>query len=193
MKLSEHTRALDALATLAESVGMADAALLDGVTPVDADALPAPFDRLLLHRGHMTSRLETFYGRAVRLDVLSQRRRGDTYARHITLTMVDSSTVVEVGIVRINLAVASPDVREEIESKAAPLGDILIRHNVMRTIEPHWFLHCSPGAPLVARFALTASSPAYGRLGTIYCDDAPAIELLEIVADRRSPSDAEPD
>ena len=30
-------------------------------------------------------------------------------------------------------------------------------------------------------FGANESRPVYGRLGTIYCDDEPSIELLEIV------------
>jgi len=186
VRLSEHTGALDALAALLGAVAPGDDVLSQRVEPVEADELPAPYGHLLRHRGHMTTRLERYYGAAVRLHVLASRARGDSYARHITLTVGDDEAVVEVGLVRINLAVAAPQVRAEIEAAAAPLGEILIRHDVLRTIEPHWYLRFAPGAPLAAPFGAAATSPTFGRLGTIYCDDAPAIELLEIVADRRS-------
>jgi hypothetical protein len=39
----------------------------------------------------------------------------------------------------------------------------------------------APGGPILNWFGETGDQPMYGRIGTIYCDEEPAIELLEIV------------
>ena len=150
---------------------------------IAAGDVPPPFDRLLVHREHMTATLGRHHGRPVELRVLRFRIDGDTYSREIVLTPAGSETIVEYGIVRLDLGVVSPAVRAEIEARRAPLGDILIRHDVLRRIEPQWYLRFGSGSPILGHFRASGAREAYGRLGTIYCDEAPAIELLEVVAD----------
>lgn len=129
----------------------------------------------------MTTTLAAYHAVKVAVQVLDEHIDGDTYERKIILTPSGSSHVIEVGVVRINLGYTSREVRAEILRRAAPLGDILIRHNVLRRIEPRWYLRFDPHGPIPAAFDRQLSGPVYGRLGTIYCDDAPAIELLEVV------------
>jgi hypothetical protein len=66
-----------------------------------------------------------------------------------------------------------------------PLGDVLIQANVLRRIEPKWYYRFAGDSPVHAGFGEPKPKAAYGRLGTIYCDERPAIELLEIVYDDR--------
>ena len=150
---------------------------------IAAGDVPPPFDGLLVHREHMTATLGRHHGRPVELRVLRFRIDGDTYSREIVLTPAGSETIVEYGIVRLDLSVVSPAVRAEIEARRAPLGDILIRHDVLRRIEPQWYLRFGGQSPILGHFGASGAREAYGRLGTIYCDEAPAIELLEVVAD----------
>ena len=63
-----------------------------------------------------------------------------------------------------------------------PLGRILIRHNVLRRIEPTAFVRVVPGPTMMQWFGLDQPTPTYGRLAYIHCDEQPAVELLEIVA-----------
>ena len=103
---------------------------------IDASGLPPTFRTLLDHREHMTTTLETFYGEPVNLRVLHSRRNENEYRRQILLTLRDSGTVVEFGIARLDFAYIPPAAREEILAQEAPLGDILIRHDILRDIEP---------------------------------------------------------
>ena len=64
-----------------------------------------------------------------------------------------------------------------------PLGAILITNEVMRRIEPKWYFRFTADAPMAAHFA--GGGAAYGRVGIIHCDGAPAIELLEVVTDHK--------
>ena len=64
-----------------------------------------------------------------------------------------------------------------------PLGRILIEHNVLRRIAPIGFLQVKPGVGPEKWFgAEPGRHITYGRLGVIYFDEQPAIEVLEIVA-----------
>lgn len=152
---------------------------------IDASGLPPTFRTLLDHREHMTTTLETFYGEPVNLRVLHCRRNENEYRRQILLTLRDSGTVVEFGIARLDFAYIPPAAREEILAQEAPLGDILIRHQVLRDIEPKWFFQVDGECPWRRYFDDCADSPAYGRLGVICCNGGPAIEMLEVVSPNR--------
>ena len=144
--------------------------------------LPEPYKQLLAHDSHMTTSLEAYHGFPVLLEVLEERENPDQYHRKILLTSGPGRHVVEVGVVRINLAYTSTDVRNEIVAKKAPLGDILIRHNVLRDIEPKWFFRFKGPPALKGAFDRALPEPIYGRVGVIHCDGEPAIELLEVIA-----------
>ena len=149
---------------------------------VQPNEIPRPADALLVHHDHMTEVLRRHFGRPVELHVLDERLDADTYTRKVRLTPAgDDRRVLEWGIARLNLRFMSDAVREEILAKRAPLGEILIRHNVHRRIKPRWFLRFPGRGPLLRFFGDPAAEPMYGRIGTIYCNEEPAIDLLEIV------------
>lgn len=162
--------------------GLVDISSLDAAAAIVSDAMvPDPFRQLLVHSEHMTTRLERHCGRPVALSVLTSRRDGDSYRRMILLRPKDKPGTVEFGIVRIDLRQIAADVKREILDQAAPLGEVLIRHNVLRRVEPRAYLRFTPAAPFMKHFrpGLTA---AYGRLAVIHYDTQPAIELLEVVS-----------
>ncbi len=154
--------------------------------PVLPAALPDVYRRLLVHDQHMTLRLRDHFAGEVELRVLSSEKDGDYYQRRITLSAGSADRIVEVGIVRIDLGFTSDAVRAAILERRTPLGDVLIQANVLRRIEPKWYYRFSDGCRLLADFGDARPREAYGRLGTIYCDEQPAIELLEIVYDERA-------
>ncbi len=147
---------------------------------IDPGNVPEPFARLLVHNDHMTTRLGDYHGGAVELQVLSHKIEGDAYRRLIVLRPAGQNRVVEVGLVRIDLACTSSAVRAMILDEKRPLGDILISANVMRRVEPRWFMRFDGGRLLGDHFG-AEHSPYYGRIGTIYFEDRPAIRLLEVV------------
>jgi hypothetical protein len=157
----------------------------DAVEPkcvvVQPNEIPHPTDALLVHHEHMTEVLERRYGQPVELHVLDERLDGDIYTRKIMLIPASGDTVVEWGIVRLDLRFMSNIVRGEILAKRSPLGEILIRHGVHRRIKPRWFMRFPARGPMLTFFGEAGDRPLYGRIGTIYCDEKPAIELLEIV------------
>jgi chorismate-pyruvate lyase len=156
---------------------------------VSPDSIPAPADALLVHHNHMTVALERQYGKPVSVQVLEEHVDDEIYTRKVILTLVGTSQVVEWGVARLHLRYLSQQVRQEILAKKTPLGAILIQHDVHRRIKPRYFVRFSPQNRVLAMFDDRAlDEPVYGRLGTIYCNDEPAIELLEIVVNTRTPS-----
>lgn len=173
-----HDSAADAIDDLRNGlVGVND--LPSGVV-IDRGEVPEPFARLLVHNDHMTTRLGDYHGAAVELQVLSHSIEGDAYRRLIALCPTGQNRVVEVGLVRIDLACTNPAVRAMILDEKRPLGDILIAANVMRRVEPRWFVRFDGGRLLTEQFG-AGHAPFYGRIGTIFFEDRPAIRLLEVV------------
>ena len=156
------------------------------VTPaceeVSADQLPEPFHWLLVHRNHMTKVLEAQYGRPMELEVLEHHLDDEFYTRKILLRPQGHNEIVEVGVVRLNFRYMSPAVRDEILKRETPLGAILIRHKVLRKVQPRWYMKFPANAPLLVATGVSFPVPTYGRIGTIYCNHEPAIEVLEVVS-----------
>lgn len=149
---------------------------------IAAADLPEPFHWLLVHRNHMTKVLEAQYGRPMELDVLEHHVEDEFYTRKIILRPQNTDQVVEVGIVRLNFRFMSREVRDEILARHTPLGAILIRHKVLRKVQPRWFLKFPAQAPLLQAAGVAFDHTSYGRIGTIYCNHEPAIEVLEVVS-----------
>lgn len=146
-----------------------------------ADAVPEPYRDLLVHHGHMTETLERHYQCPVRVHPYVIHRQGDIYGRKLDLTADVSGEIVMTGIMIFNLNVVKDEVRQEILQGVIPLGRILVSHGVLREVNASAFLELAPNDPFSTRFQMTTPVPAYGRLATITCDGAPAVDLLEIV------------
>jgi hypothetical protein len=131
----------------------------------------------------MTVTVEEFYGSPVDVKVLACRRSGNEYARKSLLTLKNApGTVVQFGLVRINLGVCPEPVRNAIVDGKTPLGRVLIQHNMLRRIEPVAFLRVALSPKMAEWFGATPGAETFGRLGVIYTGDRPAVEVLEILA-----------
>jgi chorismate-pyruvate lyase len=144
--------------------------------------LPAPYARLLVHNHHMTVTVEEFYRSPVDVRVVESRRDGNEYARKSLLTARASGKVVQFGLVRIDLGVCTQAVRDEIIEGKTPLGRVLIRHNMLRRIEPLAFLRVALSSTMAGWFGVKPGSTTFGRVGVIYTGECPAVEVLEILA-----------
>jgi chorismate-pyruvate lyase len=184
MSVSQPQPVIDAAAgkaVLSELCGPFDGEFNPECQIVQPENIPHPEDDLLVHHDHMTVVLERHHGRPVQVHVLEERIEGDFYRRKISLTPEGSNKIVELGVVRLDLRYMPEEVSREIRQKKTPLGAILIKHKVHRRVKPRYFLRVPPGSAVVKLFGTDTAEPVYGRLGTIYCDRQPCIELLEIV------------
>ena len=149
---------------------------------VTAAELPAPYDRLLAHDGHMTESVEAFHGCSVDVEVVATHVTATHYARKSLLRRQTDRRVVQFGIARLTFEFLSDDVRREIESEGIPLGRVLINHNVMRHVQLFALWRLEAGADLRSLFGLEKPTEVYGRTALIYTNGEPAVELLEILA-----------
>lgn len=180
----EFDTPMQALSHICEGL-LDEAAALANPEPISAEQVPEPYAELLVHNEHMTVRLEKYHGQPVRLRVLQEHIEDNIYRREIVLLAGASDMIVEVGIVRLNLDKVPADVRTEILDRDKPLGDILIDHDILRRIEPRWYLRFTQRCGLLLCFSDPPPETAFGRIGTIHCNGEAAIELLEVVTDRK--------
>jgi hypothetical protein len=157
------------------------AADLGSFEVVPAPDVPAPYRGLLAHERHMTTTLEAHHGDRVDVRVLACRQRRDGYTRKALLALRGTGRVVELGLVRVRLALCDPGVRQEIVAGRAPLGRILTDHGVPRTVELAALLRVAPGPALQRWFGLDRPQLAYGRLACISLSGRPAVEVLEVL------------
>ena len=143
--------------------------------------VPEPQRSLLHHERHMTVTLERFHEVDVRLTVLQEVHRGDFYSRKILLSRPDE-TVVQFGLMRIDLRRVHQAAREAILEGARPLGRILIDEEILRRISMHGLLRLEPNDELrEVAGPQDGEGPLFGRLATILCNESPAVDLLEVV------------
>ncbi len=181
-RLADVTAATDALAELAEPFVTSAKELHPYCVEVQPVRIPTSARRLLAHREHMTEVLQSHHAAAMQVHVQDYKLDGDWYSRKITLTPDgEPNKIVECGIVRLDFRYMASEVRDEILARKTPLGAILIKHNVLRWIEPLWFIQLPPKSDVMRLFGQENTTPVWGRIATIYCNNEPAIELLETV------------
>ena len=158
-----------------------DLSALGDVEKTDPGAMPEAYQTLLAHNHHMTVTIERYHGCSVTLEVLDERVDPEHYSRKILLRRSSDNAVVQFGIVRLALNVLDPLTRDQIQRKELPLGRILIQNDVLRTVRLDSTWRIKPGRELQTHFGNLELDQCFGRTALIYCNEEPAIELLEIV------------
>lgn len=143
--------------------------------------VPEPQNSLLNHEHHMTVTVEKFHSSPVTVEVLRATKNEQAYSREILLRKSSDESIVQYGIVRLNFEYLGEDVVREIEAKETPLGRILINHNVLRQVKLLSLYEIVPGLRMQEVCNISPEHSVYGRTALIYCDDKPAVELLEVV------------
>lgn len=148
---------------------------------VGHEQLPPACRSLLANDRHMTANLEGHHGCPVDVVVLEEHRSGTHYWRKILLKRQEDGAVVQFGIVRLARALLAEEIRQEIEEGGTPLGRVLIQADVLRNVRLLSLWRITPTKELCDLFGLSSPQPCFGRTALIYCDNALAIELLEVV------------
>ncbi|MBU6172672.1 MAG: hypothetical protein KGQ60_02655 [Planctomycetes bacterium] len=147
----------------------------------DPNEVPDAYKQLLSHTNHMTVTVEEFHGDSVDVEVLRSNTDQEHYCREILLRTHHTSLVVQYGIVRLSMRFLPEAPRYEILQQKKPLGRVLIEHDVLRKIELFELILIECGPALANFFSVPCGTATYGRTAILYCNNEPAIELLEIV------------
>lgn len=156
--------------------------LIERAEHIPSAMAPEPYKAMLVHDKHMTVTMEDYYDSPVDVRILDRRLDGDLYARKIVLTKTGTDRVVQFGIVRFDFQYVTRAVRDEILQGDTPLGRILINHNVLRHIDLGAVLRITTGPALAEYLQTQPGTQTFGRLATIFCNQQPAVDLLEIPA-----------
>ncbi len=154
--------------------------LYEAAEHVAREATPEPYHRMLVHEHHMTVTMEAFHDCSVDVQVVDSRFENDLYLRKILLKKSGTEDVVQFGIVRFNFDYVTGAVKSEILAQKTPLGRVLIQHNVLRHIDLGAIIRFTAAEGLCRYLPMTPGQKTYGRMATIFCNGAPAVDLLEI-------------
>ncbi|MCA9036141.1 MAG: hypothetical protein KDA91_13485 [Planctomycetaceae bacterium] len=156
------------------------AALYESAEHVAREATPEPYHRMLVHEHHMTVTMEAYYDCTVDVEVLESRFEDGLYLRKILLKKSGTNDVVQFGLVRFNFEYVTPAVKAEILAQQTPLGRVLIQHNVLRHIDLGAIIRFTAAEGLCRYLPMQPGQVTFGRMATIFCNGAPAVDLLEI-------------
>jgi chorismate-pyruvate lyase len=157
-----------------------DPPLIARAEHVAASLTPEPYKRMLVHEHHMTVTMEEYHRSPVSVTVFDRTLEGDRYARKIVLYKEGTDIPVQFGLVRFNFQYVTDAVRTAILSEKIPLGRVLINHNVLRHIDLGAIVRITAGPQLASLLKMPEGGITYGRLATIFCNQQPAVDLLEI-------------
>ena len=144
--------------------------------------IPAEYQALLAHDAHMTVTLEDYHQSELSVEVLEFQRTSTHYSRKIILRKTTDNVPVLFGIVRLSLNFLPSHVQEEIEARKTPLGRVLVKNDILRTVKLLSLWEIDPGAALSVLYTGSSQDQpvCFGRTALIYCAGLPAVELLEI-------------
>lgn len=156
--------------------------LFERAEHVSSSTTPEPYKSLLAHNHHMTISMEEYHNTSVDVVVMDQRLDENVYSRKILLVKSGTDDVVQFGLVRFNFDYVTQAVKDEILAGQIPLGRVLINHNVLRHVDLGAVLRITAGLGLASAMHIEPGQVTYGRLATIFCNQQPAIDLLEVSA-----------
>ena len=149
------------------------------IAPVAGNAIPQPYQDLLVHNLDMTSTLEKFHGARIHLHILSSQQRDDFYYREVVLLLDGSNRPVEFGAIKMNLGLFAPAARQAILKGHLPLGRILHENGVSHASRPKAFIKVKSDDFINSALQLTGSHLLFGRRNTLL--DPKQNSLAEIV------------
>jgi chorismate-pyruvate lyase len=152
------------------------------VEAVEGDAVPSPYNELLVHANDMTPTLEAFHRSPIELRLIQRHLEGDLYSRLVDLSIVGHDSPVEFGCIAINLQHFPAAAREVILDGHMPLGTILSRHKIEHQSCPLAYVRVKADPFMSDALYLTGSPDLYGRRNVLYSRDRSVLaEVLEIL------------
>ena len=146
---------------------------------ISADAVPEPYQSLLVHKNDMTPTLEAFHDSRIHLELVKKDHRGGFYFREVILRLDRDEKPVEFGANKLHIGIFSEEAQEQILLEQVPLGRILKECGVRHVTEAKFFLRVEPDGLICRALELESPVTLYGRKAVI--SDHKGLVLSEIV------------
>jgi chorismate-pyruvate lyase len=151
-------------------------------TVIEGAEMPDPYRTLLVHRGDMTSRLESHFGSALRLRVLHREATPSAYRREVLLCTEKTSLPVEYGAIEINLTAFPDALRAAILEARQPLGGLLNSHGFAYRSEPRAFFRLAPDEMMNSLFDTSPATELYGRSNVLLGENGETLaRIVEVL------------
>jgi hypothetical protein len=144
--------------------------------------LPEPARQLLVHSRDMTSTLATYHESLIRIEILQCREKDGFYLREVFLRTLANGTIVEYGVLAIELAQFSDWQRDIIRAGQAPLGGLLHRFEIPFVSTPIGFFALAGSDLANTPLATTSNVTCHGRFNRLARESGePLAWILEIL------------
>lgn len=149
---------------------------------LEGAAVPEPYQRLLVHHGDMTSRLEAFWNGKIVLEVLHREHTPQAYRREVVLHIESTDLPVEYGAIEIDLGAFDGELRRLILEQHLPLGGLLNRFGIRYRSEPKGFIKLGADAMMRRLFRSPETQEFYGRCNVLLDDnDRVLARIVEVL------------
>ncbi|MBP52322.1 MAG: hypothetical protein CMI27_04170 [Opitutae bacterium] len=136
-------------------------------TQIETIDIPEPYLGLLVHEGDMTSRLEGYHKKSIRVRCLRSSNDGKSYFREVILETEQEARPAEYGAIEIQLNSLPEEVRKLVVEARQPLGGILNDSRIPYSSSPKAFLSIIPDGPIIEAFGTVEADILYGRSNEI--------------------------
>jgi hypothetical protein len=148
---------------------------------IEADSIPQPYRKLLVHTSDMTLTLERHFGGRVALRPLAIFSTDVWYFRRVLLALEDTGRPVEMGAIRIKVGAFSDRIRRQILANEIPLGRLLREGGVKFQSLPRAFLAVTPNPEMMGVFWMRDPLPLFGRRTEMMQDGAKIGDIVEVL------------
>ncbi len=149
---------------------------------LEGDELPEPYQQLLVHSGDMTSRLESYHGGEIILEVLHREQTPEAYRREVVLRRERDNFPVEYGAIEIDLDAFDAQMREAILEGHLPLGGLLNRFDIIYRSQPKAYILLGPDEFMSTLFEAPGAKGFYGRCNDLLgVDDRVLARIVEVL------------
>lgn len=157
---------------------------------IEGAKMPEPYRGLLVHNGDMTSRLESFHGGAIFIEVRHHEHTPEAYRREVVLRIEATGLAVEYGAIEIDLSAFDGELRRLILEEHLPLGGLLNRFGVRYRSEPKAFIRLGDDVVMQRVFETPQAHEFFGRCNVLLGENdrvlARIVEVLRPVENPQS-------
>lgn len=155
---------------------------------IDGAEMPRPYRDLLVHTGDMTSRLESFHGGEIIIEVLHHEHTADGYRREVVLHVEGTGLAVEYGAIEIDVDAFDGELRRLILEEHLPFGGLLNRFGIHYRSEPKAFIRLGDDAVMQRVFEMPEAHEFFGRCNVLLGEnDRVLARIVEVLRPVENP------